>query len=238
MRGAKQRRYNDRITLRTDTVHGTCWLDETEARLNAIAPGWHFLATYLIAYIDRPLLIVPCISDDALSPKEALHRRGRGFVLALSAKNEAGTGYHGPWQGTADAFLVHALAQVMLVCQGLDDETPFTGARSHWRSPTDFLAVTLTNIFRSEADPAAILRGSASDDDFVPLPGDPATFHTDHRDLFLRVLRRREHVFWHLAQAHYAAFNPFKDIVMNLSPHELCRSNKQTRYPGPLARAA
>ena len=40
MRGAKQKRYNDRITLRTDAAQGTAWLDDTEARLNAIAPGY------------------------------------------------------------------------------------------------------------------------------------------------------------------------------------------------------
>ena len=77
MRGAKQRRYNDRITLRTDAAQGTAWLDDTEARLNAIAPGWHFLATYLIAYIDRPLLIVPRTSG-ALTPEGSLHRGHRG----------------------------------------------------------------------------------------------------------------------------------------------------------------
>ncbi|WP_370312085.1 hypothetical protein [Sagittula sp.] len=237
MRGAKQLRYNGRITLRTDAAQGTAWLDDTEARLNAIAPGWHFLATYLIAYIDRPLLIVPRTSG-ALTPEGSLHRKGRGFVLELSPEDLQAEERSSPWQGDPDTFLVHALARVMLACQGLDDDTPFTGARSQWRSPADFLAVTLTNIFRSEADPQATLRGSASDDAFEPMDGDPGAFHADHRDLFLRVFRRQEHVFWHLAQAHYASFNPFNDIVTNLSLRELYPSRRRGGSPETLARAA
>lgn len=129
-------------------------------------------------------------------------------------------GFHAPyspharntmWMGRSDELLLHELVHSVIAGRGVNDPSPLGAGESRWHNRGEFDAILVTNIYRSETNPAAQLRDSHNAT-FEAI-ADPAGFTVANRALIDGFVRRMPGFARQLAGVTTARFNPLRDVL-------------------------
>lgn len=111
--------------------------------------------------------------------------------------------------GRATEVLLHELVHAVMYNRGRIDPRPMTGAAAGYHDRAEFNAIMIANIYRSELNPNAQLRGSHALASFDPL-ANRASFNADHAAEIADFCAKVPDIARALAGIGTASFNPIR----------------------------